>query len=128
MTEEAKVTLDGKELEVKDFSDQQKYLYNQIVDLKTKQGRINFELDQINASLSVFENAFKESFKEESEEETETRDYNAEFKDDQQTDTTPKRKGVQMKKRTFHRLEVHKLPYQPISTTKEVFRTQSSQS
>jgi hypothetical protein len=35
MTEEAKVILDGKELEVKDFSDQQKYLYNQIVDLKT---------------------------------------------------------------------------------------------
>jgi hypothetical protein len=34
MTEEAKVILDGKELEVKDFSDQQKYLYNQIVDLK----------------------------------------------------------------------------------------------
>ena len=34
MTEEATVTLDGKELEVKDFSDQQKYLYNQMVDLK----------------------------------------------------------------------------------------------
>jgi hypothetical protein len=30
MSEEAKVTLDGQELEVKDFSDQQKYLYNQI--------------------------------------------------------------------------------------------------
>jgi len=68
MTEEATVTLDGKELKVKDFSDQQKYLYNQMVDLKTKQGRINFELDQINASYSVFENAFKESFKEEPEE------------------------------------------------------------
>jgi hypothetical protein len=68
MTEEATVTLDGQELEVKDFSDQQKYLYNQMIDLKTKQGRINFELDQINASLSVFENAFKESFKEEPKE------------------------------------------------------------
>ncbi len=68
MTEEAKVTLDGQELEVKDFSDQQKYLYNQIVDLKNKQGRLNFELDQINASYSVFENAFKESFKEETKE------------------------------------------------------------
>ena len=39
-----------------------------MVDLKTKQGRINFELDQVNASYSVFENAFKESFKEEPEE------------------------------------------------------------
>ena len=68
MSEEAKVTVNGKELEVKNFSDQQKYLYNQMVDLKNKQGRLNFELDQINASLSVFENAFKESFKEESEE------------------------------------------------------------
>jgi hypothetical protein len=68
MSEEAKVTLDGQELKVKDFSDQQKYLYNQIVDLKNKQGRLNFETDQINASLSVFENAFKESFKEEPEE------------------------------------------------------------
>ncbi len=68
MTEEATVTLDGKELEVKNFSDQQKYLYNQMVDLKNKQGRLNFELDQINASYSVFENAFKESFKEDDEE------------------------------------------------------------
>ena len=68
MSEEKKITLDGQELEVKDFSDQQKYLYNQIVDLKTKQGRLNFELDQINASYSVFENAFKESFKEDDEE------------------------------------------------------------
>ena len=68
MTEEATVMLDGQELKVKDFSDQQKYLYNQIVDLKNKQGRLNFETDQINASLSVFENAFKESFKEEPEE------------------------------------------------------------
>tara|TARA_R110000824_G_scaffold170991_2_gene348483 strand:+ start:22 stop:246 length:225 start_codon:yes stop_codon:yes gene_type:complete len=70
MSKETKITLDGQELEVKDFSDQQKYLYNQIVDLKTKQGRLNFELDQINASLGVFENAFKESFKKESKEET----------------------------------------------------------
>jgi len=68
MTEEATVMLDGQELKVKDFSNQQKYLYNQMVDLKNKQGRINFELDQVNASYSVFENAFKESFKEEPEE------------------------------------------------------------
>jgi len=68
MTEEATVMLDGQELKVKDFSDQQKYLYNQMVDLRNKQGRLNFELDQVNASYSVFENAFKESFKEEPEE------------------------------------------------------------
>ena len=68
MTQEAKdnvVFLDDKELKVKDFNDQQKYFYQQIVDLKNKQTRIQFELDQVNASLSVFQNAFTESFKEE---------------------------------------------------------------
>ena len=69
MSEETKITLDGQELEIKDFSDQQKYLYNQIVDLRNKQGRINFELDQVNASYSVFENDFKEYIKKESKEE-----------------------------------------------------------
>ena len=39
MTQEAKdnvVFLDDKELKVKDFNDQQKYFYQQIVDLKNK--------------------------------------------------------------------------------------------
>ena len=51
MTQEAKdnvVFLDDKELKVKDFNDQQKYFYQQIVDLKNKQTRIQFELDQGN--------------------------------------------------------------------------------
>jgi hypothetical protein len=81
MTQEAKdnvVFLDDKELKVKDFNDQQKYFYQQIVDLKNKQARINFELDQVNASLSVFQNAFTESFKEEEPKESETKELNQE--------------------------------------------------
>ena len=81
MTQEAKdnvVFLDDKELKVKDFNDQQKYFYLQIVDLKNKQTRIQFELDQVNASLSVFQNAFTESFKEEEPKESETKELNQE--------------------------------------------------
>ena len=81
MTQEAKdnvVFLDDKELKVKDFNDQQKYFYQQIVDLKNKQARIQFELDQVNASLSVFQNAFTESFKEEEPKESETKELNQE--------------------------------------------------
>jgi hypothetical protein len=81
MTQEAKdnvVFLDDKELKVKDFNDQQKYFYQQIVDLKNKQTRIQFELDQVNASLSVFQNAFTESFKEEEPKESETKELNQE--------------------------------------------------
>jgi hypothetical protein len=80
MTQEAKdnvVFLDDKELKVKDFNDQQKYFYQQLVDLKNKQARIQFELDQVNASLSVFQNAFTESFKEEPKE-SETKTLNEE--------------------------------------------------
>ncbi len=65
---EGKVTLDGKELEVKDFNEQQLYLYRQIVDLKNKQGRLNFEMDQVNASYNTFEQAFKQSFEDPTEE------------------------------------------------------------
>jgi len=81
MTQEAKdnvVFLDDKELKVKDFNDQQKYFYQQIVDLKNKQTRIQFELDQVNASLSVFQNAFTESFKKEEPKESETKELNQE--------------------------------------------------
>lgn len=71
MNKETKVILDEKELEVKNFTDQQKYLYNQLIDLRNKKSRLNFELDQVKASYSVFENDFMKSFKEEPKE-TET--------------------------------------------------------
>ena len=70
MTEAAKnnvVFIDDKELKVKDFDDRQKYFHAQILDLRNKRAKIEFDLDQVNASLSVFEKAFTETFKTEEE-------------------------------------------------------------
>ena len=49
--------------------DQIELLYQDIVDLKNKQARIHFELDQVNASLGVFENAYQKTFEEQKTEE-----------------------------------------------------------
>jgi len=67
MSEEAKVTLDGQELEVKDFSNQQKYLHSQLKDLQNKENSLMFQLDQIKACQQVFNQAFIEESKEVSE-------------------------------------------------------------
>jgi len=64
MSEEATVTLDGQELEVKDFSDQQKYIQLHLNDLASKEKNLMFQLDQIKASQQVFNQAFVEASKE----------------------------------------------------------------
>ena len=51
------------------LTEQQRYIRSQIVDLKNKQARIHFELDQVNASLGVFENAYQKTFEEQKTEE-----------------------------------------------------------
>ena len=73
--QEPVVMLDDKEMKVSDLTPQQKYLHSQILDLTNKQKRIQFELDQVNASLSVFQNTFIDSAKEQADEvlETETK-------------------------------------------------------
>ena len=66
------VLIDNKEVKVSELTNEQLYFTQQIQDLQNKQARINFELDQVNASLSVFRNALLESYKKtvaESEEE-----------------------------------------------------------
>ena len=66
------VLIDNKEVKVSELTNEQLYFTQQINDLQNKQARINFELDQVNASLSVFRNALLESYKKtvaESEEE-----------------------------------------------------------
>ena len=66
------VLIDDKEVKVSELTNEQLYFTQQIQDLQNKQARINFELDQVNASLSVFRNALLESYKKtvaESEEE-----------------------------------------------------------
>ena len=62
------VFLDDKEIKVADLSDEQKYYHSQVVDLRNQKARISFQLDQINASLKVFEDAFIKSTKAKAEE------------------------------------------------------------
>ena len=67
-TQEPVVMIDDKEVKVSDLKNEQQYFHSQILDLTNKQKRIQFELDQINASLSVFQNAFIESAKQKADE------------------------------------------------------------
>jgi hypothetical protein len=69
------VFIDDKELKVADFTQEQQYLHTQIVDLKNQKARLQFQMDQVNASLSVFETKFIQSAKETADEvlETETK-------------------------------------------------------
>ncbi len=62
------VFLDDKEIKVADLSDEQKYFHSQIIDLRNQKARISFQLDQVNASLKVFEDAFVKSTQEKAEE------------------------------------------------------------
>ena len=61
--EENVVLIDDKKVKVSELTNEQLYFTQQINDLQNKQARINFELDQVNASLSVFRNALLESYK-----------------------------------------------------------------
>ena len=67
-TQEPVVMIDDKEIKVSELTNEQQYFHSQILDLTNKQKRIQFELDQVNASLSVFQNAFIESAKEKADE------------------------------------------------------------
>ena len=58
------VFLDDKEIKVADLSDEQKYYHSQIIDLRNQKARLTFQLDQVNASLKVFEDAFVKSTQE----------------------------------------------------------------
>ena len=66
--QEPMVMLDDKEMKVSDLTPQQQYLHRQILDLNNKKQQTEFQLDQINASLSVFNNAFINSTKEQADE------------------------------------------------------------
>ena len=73
--EESVVMLDDKEMKVSDLTPQQQYLHSQLLDLTNQEARIKFQLDQVQASKSVFEKAFIDSAKEQADEvlETETK-------------------------------------------------------
>ena len=61
------ISIDDKEVNYDELNEQQRYWHQQMLDLRNKQSRIQFELDQINASFSVFQNLFVGSLQEEEE-------------------------------------------------------------
>ena len=62
------VMLDDKEMKVSDLSPQQQYLHSQLLDLTNQEARIKFQLDQVQASKSVFKKAFLDSTQEQADE------------------------------------------------------------
>tara|TARA_Y100001937_G_scaffold1324_1_gene1711 strand:- start:369 stop:620 length:252 start_codon:yes stop_codon:yes gene_type:complete len=73
--QEPAVMIDNQEMKVADLTPQQQYLHSQILDLSNQEARLQFQLDQVKASKSVFEKAFVDSTKEQADEvlETETK-------------------------------------------------------
>ena len=63
------ISIDDKEVNYDELNEQQRYWHQQMLDLRNKQTRIQFELDQVNASFSVFQNLFVGSLNGDSEEE-----------------------------------------------------------
>ena len=66
--EENKAKVGDKEILEAEMTDKQKYLANQITNLRKKKEQILFDLDQIEAALTVFQNSFIASTQEEAEE------------------------------------------------------------
>ena len=66
--EEKKAVIGDNEILEKEMTEEQKYLANQITDLRNKKSKIQFDLDQIQAALTVFENTFIASTKEKADE------------------------------------------------------------
>ena len=62
MSEEAVVFIDDKEIKVSDLTDEQRYFHSQLLDLRNKEASLKFQLDQVAASISVFQNAFQDLF------------------------------------------------------------------
>ena len=62
MSEENVIMIDNEKVSVNDLNQDQQYYYQQCIDLKNKQMKLKFDLDQINASYTVFENALTKSY------------------------------------------------------------------
>jgi hypothetical protein len=77
MSEKNVIMIDNEKVNVNDLNQDQQYYYQQCLDLKNKQMKLKFDLDQINASYSVFENALTKSYE----------DTNKKNKEEQNTET-----------------------------------------
>ena len=70
MTEQNNViTIDGKEYNQEDLSQDQNYFINQIKDLQAKAGSLKFQLDQVTVAQNAFTNSLIQSLKTEDKEE-----------------------------------------------------------
>ena len=65
--EENKAVIGDQEILETEMTEQQKYLANQITDLRNKKAKLSFDMDQIEAALNVFQNTFIASTKEEAD-------------------------------------------------------------
>ena len=59
------ITIDGKEYNQEDLSQDQNYFINQIKDLQAKGANLKFQLDQITVAQNAFTNSLIESLKSE---------------------------------------------------------------
>jgi hypothetical protein len=66
------ITIDGKEYNQEDLSQDQNYFINQIKDLQAKGASLRFQLDQVTVAQNAFTNSLIQSVKG-SEEEDETK-------------------------------------------------------
>ena len=57
-----------EEIKIAELSEEQRYLNSQLLDLRNKEASLKFQLDQVAASMSVFQRAFIEASKEVAEE------------------------------------------------------------
>jgi len=61
------ITIDGKEYNQEDLSQDQNYFINQIKDLQSKAANLKFQLDQITVAQNAFTNSLIQSVKGEEE-------------------------------------------------------------
>ena len=59
------ITIDGKEYNQEDLSQDQTYFINQIKDLQNKSASLRFQLDQVSVAQSAFTNSLIQSLKSE---------------------------------------------------------------
>jgi len=72
MTEQSNViTIDGKEYNAEDLTQDQTYFINQIKDLQAKGANLKFQLDQVTVAQNAFTNSLIESLKSEDKEDDE---------------------------------------------------------
>jgi len=67
------ITIDGKEYNQEDLSQDQNYFINQIKDLQSKAANLKFQLDQITVAQNAFTNSLIQSIKGSEENDDETK-------------------------------------------------------